>query len=105
MKESTLSRPTLAVRQVRTLRGVRLSQVLQRVLVYVLLIVGSIVFILPFMWMLTTSLKPSSQVFTFPPQFFPSSFQWRNYIDGWTILPFTRFLINSVIVTVACVIG
>jgi ABC-type glycerol-3-phosphate transport system permease component len=57
------------------------------------------------MWMLTTSLEPSSQVFTFPPQFVPTTFEWRNYIDGWTVLPFTRFLTNTVIVTASAVIG
>jgi len=104
-KENTLSRSTQPVEQVRTLRGRPLSQVLHRVLVYALLIVGSVVFILPFMWMLTTSLKLSSQVFTFPPQFLPTTFEWRNYIDGWTALPFTRFLTNTVIVTGAAVLG
>ncbi|GCE07666.1 carbohydrate ABC transporter permease [Dictyobacter aurantiacus] len=76
-----------------------------RIMIYVLLVLGAIVFILPFMWMVTTSLKPSQQVFTFPPQFFPSTFQWQNYIDGWTTLPFTHFLINTIIVTVANVFG
>jgi multiple sugar transport system permease protein len=84
---------------------IRLSQTLHRLLVYVLLILGAIIFMLPFMWMLTTSLKPAKEVFTFPPQFFPSSFQWNNYVDGWLALPFTTFLINTSIITVANVIG
>ncbi len=78
---------------------------LNRFVVYVLLILGAVIFILPFMWMLSTSLKPSQEVFTFPPQFLPSSFQWQNYIDGWTVLPFWRFLFNTVIVTGAAVLG
>lgn len=78
---------------------------LYQVVVYFLLVLGAVIFLLPFMWMITTSLKPSQQVFTFPPEFFPSTFQWQNYIDGWTVLPFTHFLINTVIVTVANVCG
>lgn len=77
----------------------------RKVLVYFLLIVGAVVFLLPFMWMITTSLKPGQQVFTFPPQFLPTSFEWHNYIDGWTVLPFTRFLLNTVLVTGAAVLG
>ena len=59
-------------------------RVLYKVLVYGLLVIGAIVFLLPFLWMVSTSLKVSSEVFTYPPSFLPSSFQWRNYLDGWT---------------------
>jgi ABC-type glycerol-3-phosphate transport system permease component len=75
------------------------------IIVYGLLIVLSIIFILPFMWMVSTSLKQSQDVFTFPPQFLPTSFEWRNYIDGWTRLPFNTFLLNSLIITSANVVG
>jgi ABC-type glycerol-3-phosphate transport system permease component len=75
------------------------------VLVYGLLIAGAIVFIIPFMWMISTSLKPAEEVFTFPPQFLPTFFVWQNYVDGWTVLPFNTFLINSLIVTCANVVG
>lgn len=89
----------------RSQGGKRVAPLLHKLLVYILLLLGAVMFILPFMWMLTTSLKPSQQVFTFPPQFFPNSFEWHNYIDGWTVLPFTRFLFNTVIVTAATVLG
>ncbi|MDP9379245.1 MAG: carbohydrate ABC transporter permease, partial [Chloroflexota bacterium] len=87
--------------------GVRLTrpQVVHRLLVYALLVGLSIVFMLPFMWMISTSLKQSREVFTFPPQFLPNSFEWRNYIQGWTLLPFNTFLLNSLIVTGANVVG
>jgi ABC-type glycerol-3-phosphate transport system permease component len=77
----------------------------QRVFAYVLLVAGAIVFVLPFLWMLTTSLKTARGVLTFPPQFFPTSFEWRNYVDGWTILPFSRYLLNTLLVTVLAVAG
>ena len=75
------------------------------IIVYALLISLSALFILPFLWMVSTSLKLQEDVFTYPPSFFPTSFEWRNYIAGWTILPFTTFLINSLIVTFSNVIG
>lgn len=77
----------------------------QRVFAYVLLVAGAIVFVLPFLWMLTTSLKTARGVLTFPPEFLPTSFEWRNYVDGWTILPFGRYLLNTLLVTVLAVAG
>jgi ABC-type glycerol-3-phosphate transport system permease component len=77
----------------------------QRTFAYVLLIAGSVVFLLPFMWMVTTSLKTSKGVLSFPPQFIPHTFQWQNYVDGWTALPFNRYLLNTIFVTALAVIG
>ncbi|HMO57979.1 MAG TPA: carbohydrate ABC transporter permease [Roseiflexaceae bacterium] len=106
MKAGTPDRPaTIIVPQRPPLLGMRARSVLQTVVVYGLLIAGSAVFLLPFMWMVSTSLKQSQDVFTYPPSFFPNSFEWRNYISGWTILPFNTFLMNSLIVTFANVIG
>jgi multiple sugar transport system permease protein len=89
----------------RSRMGVRRTQLLHKALVYALLVAGSVIFILPFMWMVSTSLKTSDAVFSFPPQFLPNSFQWRNYPEGWNVLPFNTFLINSLIVTFANVAG
>jgi ABC-type glycerol-3-phosphate transport system permease component len=69
------------------------------------LFIGVAVFMLPFLWMISTSLKPSKEVLVFPPQFLPTSFDWGNYIDGWLALPFTRFLINTVLVTALAILG
>jgi multiple sugar transport system permease protein len=63
------------------------------------LIAGTIVFVLPFLWMLSTSLKTTQEVLAYPPHVLPSSPQLNNYPDAWTALPFTRFLLNSVLVT------
>jgi multiple sugar transport system permease protein len=89
----------------RRARSLRRGKLIQRVVIYALLVGLSALFLLPFMWMVSTSLKQSQDVFTYPPSFFPNSFEWRNYIAGWTILPFTTFLINSLIVTLSNVVG
>lgn len=101
---TTLRSDSAQVKQGETL-GLSTLNMLHKVLVYGLLLAGSIIFILPFMWMVSTSLKPSNEVFSFPPQFLPSFFVWRNYVDGWFILPFNTFLINSLIVTISNVVG
>src|SRR5262245_4484088 len=103
LKESITSLPTEKPQQAQA--KTRLKRRLQRFTVYALLVLGAVVFILPFMWMVTTSLKPSQEVFTFPPEFFPTTFQWQNYVDGWTVLPFNTFLLNSVIITASGILG
>jgi multiple sugar transport system permease protein len=85
--------------------SLRSQRLLRTVLVYALLLGLSAMFLLPFLWMVSTSLKQQQDVFSYPPSFFPNSFEWRNYIDGWTILPFTTFLVNSLIVTLSNVVG
>src|SRR3712207_4849465 len=96
---------TIPVSRQREGLGIGRRRVLHQILVYALLLALSILYILPFMWMVSTSLKLPENVFTFPPQFLPNSFEWRNYISGWTRLPFNTFLINSLIVTGSNVVG
>ena len=98
------SSPFPAARRMAAL-GVRRRSQLQSIAVYALLLGLAVVFILPFLWMVSTSLKPQDEVFAYPPTFIPTSFEWQNYPDGWRILPFSTFLRNSLIVTSANVIG
>ena len=72
---------------------------------YLFLILGSIFFLLPLLWMFSTSLKPDSEVFEFPPRFLPTSWDWNNYYLGCNALPFNRYLLNTTIVTFTNVIG
>jgi ABC-type glycerol-3-phosphate transport system permease component len=76
-----------------------------RVCIYAMLVLGAAAFLLPFLWMVSTALKQSDEVFTFPPTMFPASPQWQNFIEGWTVLPFNTFLLNTVIITVLAVLG
>lgn len=85
--------------------GLRQRAVAGRVITYLLLALLSVSFILPFLWMVSTSLKQAQDVFTYPPSFFPNSFEWQNYPNGWNVLPFDTFLVNSLIVTFSNVIG
>jgi ABC-type glycerol-3-phosphate transport system permease component len=73
--------------------------------VYLLCTAGAVLFVLPFIWMISTSLKDSTAVFTFPPQWIPQPTKWSNYPESWTLLPFTRFLMNTCLITFSCIIG
>jgi multiple sugar transport system permease protein len=65
------------------------------------LIAGSLVMLLPFVWMLSTSLKTPPETFTYPPVWLPRTIAWDNYARTVTAMPFGRFYLNSLIVTVS----
>jgi multiple sugar transport system permease protein len=67
-----------------------------RVILVGLLIGGGLLMMLPFLWMILTSLKTRSEVFATPPSLLPVVAQWHNYPDMWTALPFSSFFVNSV---------
>ena len=52
-------------------------------LTFALLIPIGIVFVMPFIVMVSTALKPLNQVFAFPPRLIPETPQWQNFADGW----------------------
>jgi multiple sugar transport system permease protein len=70
----------------------------------VLLTVG-IIFLLPFVWSISTSLKPVNDLFNPTPSLIPSEIRWQNYRDVFDSAPFLRYYANSIIVTVARTIG
>lgn len=72
---------------------------------YFLLIAGCIIFIYPFLWLISTSLKTPQQAFEFPPTLIPRPFHWQNYPDMFNYLPFFLFMRNTVMVTFAGVVA
>lgn len=76
----------------------------QTVLFAVLVLFG-LVFLVPFLWILSTSLKGNEQIFTVPPQWIPSEFHPENYVKVFERMPFLTYLRNSVIVTALSMIG
>jgi len=60
-----------------------------------LLIAGGLLMMVPFLWMITTSLKTRAEVFAAPPTLLPRIPQWQNYPDMWAALPFATFFLNS----------
>jgi ABC-type glycerol-3-phosphate transport system permease component len=83
-----------------TARSRTLGEVAGRVAVYALLSLGAAVILIPFFWMVSTSLKANSDLYTYPPQWIPQPAQPQNYVDAWQALPFDRFLLNTVFMTV-----
>jgi multiple sugar transport system permease protein len=68
---------------------------------------GAAIVLVPFFWMVRTSLTAESRLFIYPPQLIPDPVVWRNYIDAWNALPvsFTRFTANTIFITVLAMIA
>ena len=74
--------------------------VLGKILVYIILIAIALIMIVPFLWMLSASIKSDREVFQMNPfVWIPEEPRWRNYKDIWTKIPFAKFVGNTVYLT------
>lgn len=76
-----------------------------KVLLYLMATIGALAFGLPFFWTLASSLKSQSEIYTFPPVWIPQELLWQNYVLVFTLAPFGRFIVNTVVITVLSLIG
>jgi len=76
-----------------------------RLFAHLALALGGLGMIIPFLWMLSTSLKSDQQAYIFPPIWIPDPVMWSNYQTVWEALPFDRFLLNSAIVSILVTLG
>lgn len=74
---------------------------LRRVALYTLLVGLGAAVLIPFAWMLVSSLKRDNEVFTVPIQWIPEEFQWGNYTRIWQEIPLGTYLGNSLILAVS----
>ncbi len=85
--------------------GIKLSNIIWKTIVYVLLIIGSVAMIFPLIWMVLTALKTNLQIMTVGAPWMPKPVEWTNFVDAFTKLPFGSWTLNTVIVTVLTIIG
>ena len=76
------------------------GQKVLKVLLYVFLIVMAAIMLLPFLWMLSASLKQDRDVFTFPIKWIPENPEWANYSRIWTQIPLLTYILNTVKLTI-----
>jgi multiple sugar transport system permease protein len=74
-------------------------------LIYFLLILGAIVMIIPFYWMVTTGLKTPQEAIKFPPSIWPKSFVWSNFAKAWRQANFSMYIINTIFIAFTTLIG
>lgn len=76
-----------------------------KIVSYIILIIGSLSMILPFYWMIATSLKTGAEAVATPPVWFPESLRWSNYERALEVAPFGRYFLNSLLITAATTVG
>lgn len=90
---------------VKSRQNKQLKLLMKDLLIYLLLIVGGILFITPFLWMLSTSLKGEAGLFDIPPQWIPNPIKWDNYPEALQSIPFLKYTMNTVFITVIAMAG
>jgi ABC-type glycerol-3-phosphate transport system permease component len=83
----------------------RLRRAVTRTLSYLVLGAGSLLFLAPLVWQLSTSLKTSADTVRFPPVLVSNPPQWQNYTELFERFPFARYAANSALVTSLVIIG
>jgi multiple sugar transport system permease protein len=73
---------------------------LDTLLAYAGLLGGAFFFLMPFVWLVSCSLKSNDEIFVYPPQWIPTSFRWDNYRNAVSFIPFVRYLGNTLLICV-----
>ncbi|MDR0657259.1 MAG: carbohydrate ABC transporter permease, partial [Treponema sp.] len=74
-------------------------------LVYFILSIGAVSMVVPFLWMVSTSLKEKKSVTMYPPQWIPDPVVWANYPKAISVFPFFQYLWNTFKITSIVVLG
>lgn len=81
------------------------SAVLRRVLLYIVLVLIAVIMVVPFLWMLSTSLKTQYDAVKIPPVWIPDPPQWENYVKLFTEQPMFQFMLNTIKIVFFVVLG
>jgi multiple sugar transport system permease protein len=77
----------------------------EKVVNHLVLSIVGLLFLLPFLWLLITSLKTEDEIFVIPIKWWPETLQWKNYADATSMIPFVRYTVNTVIIAALCILG
>lgn len=100
---STQGVAPVTVSKART--GRQFRRLLRSTVIHLLLAAGGIVWIVPFVWMVSTSFKHLSQVFVYPPEFIPNPWIWTNYPKAVASGPFLNWVFNSFRIAILVTVG
>jgi len=81
------------------------SRMFSRFAIYLVLLLGAVVCLLPFFWQIRSSLMTMQEIFSYPPKWLPESPKWENYRETFNIIPFARYYGNTIMLVVFNIIG
>ncbi|HAX72934.1 MAG TPA: ABC transporter permease [Firmicutes bacterium] len=79
----------------------KITSIWAKVLIYIVLSLGAIIMLFPFVFMILTSFKTLSESMSIPPKLFPEVFQFENYSEALKMAPFDIYFVNTLISSVA----
>lgn len=95
----TADKKRIPLKQEKNVIGVKPAQIL----LHLIMALGAILMVFPFLWTVSSSLKDLSQIFLVPPTWLPNPVKWSNYIDSLTAMPFGAAYWNSFYITAVSV--
>lgn len=81
------------------------KRIFSRLIIYAILVLGIVVTLLPFVWMILTSFKTQSEAVKVPPVIFPKAWNLQNYLAVFKMLPFGKMYFNTILTAVVTVAG
>jgi len=85
--------------------GRRYHRAIREGLSHLVLIPLAIIYMVPFFWMISTSLKPDTQIFLWPPVWIPKPFVWANYPEAINFIPFWAYVKNTLVIASFAIVG
>lgn len=86
-------------------QSIRQKATAQKTVTYILLTLAGLMFAFPLYWTASSSLQTWQELRSFTPHLVPSSPQWSNYVDVFTVVPFARWLANSFFIVAITIPG
>ena len=81
------------------------KEMISKTIIYIILILLGFLYIFPFLWMVSTSIKPDEELFSWPPNLIPSRINFKNYPDALNFIPFGNYIKNTLVYCILTVIG
>lgn len=81
------------------------QNIFRKAVLYAFMTMLAVGMLIPFFWMLSTSLKDGNNVFQFPPDWIPDPLKWSNYKEVWKVVPFMAFALNSFLLALCVTCG
>jgi multiple sugar transport system permease protein len=103
VSQAEIHRSHQASAWVRTWRHYR--PVIREVFSHAILLPLAIIFLIPFFWMISTSLKPETQIFKWPPVWIPDPLLWSNYPEAISFIPFWAYVKNTLLIALLGMVG
>lgn len=80
-------------------------KIIEKTIIYIILIGAAAVCLFPFIWMVSTAFKETSEIYRMPPTLFPEALRFDNFIQGWKGADFGKYFKNSAFITLLATIG